>query len=103
MSDVKDQETLTVSTGTATLNSSKYQPSNDRPMVSAQFFVNSGAVRWFADGTAPSATSGVRAVGPGATFRLEGTANLVNFKATRESNSDAEVVVLYERGASGVF
>lgn len=87
------KETLTVSSTALPFTASVYNPGNGSPKaVCAVVSVNTNSVRWWADGSTPTASAGflTEAV---ASFTV-GQNNLAQFKVIRVS-SDSEVAIQY--------
>lgn len=92
-----DHQTVTVSTGIATLDPTKVAPAGALPAVRGVFTVEGGAVRFWYDGQSPTSTDG-HLYDVAEEFEIWGTENLLHWKATRATGTDGKVQVSLERG-----
>lgn len=87
------KEMLTVSSTALPFTASVWKPTNGNPpAVCAFVVVNTNSVSWWADGSTPTAASGI--ISTAAQSFSVGQSNMTTFKMIRVS-SDAEVAIQY--------
>ena len=90
-------ETLVVSTTVKTLTAGTYAPSDQRPAGYAEITVEEADLRYWKDGSTPSATAGHRRKVDTEILSLHGIHEISNFKAIREGGTDSKIRVTYFR------
>jgi len=90
------KEELTVSNTVVTLTPSVYQPTGEAPAEEAFITGEEGNVRYWLDGTDPTAESG-HLLEPGMFYTIRGLTNITQMKMIRAGTTDAKVKVTYFR------
>jgi len=90
------KEELTISSTAVSLTSSVFRPAGQTPASKAFITVETAPIRYWYDGSTPTATSGHRAEA-GAVIELEPLDDIEHFKAIAETATDALIKVTYER------
>lgn len=92
-----DTETLTVTNAVQVLTPSKYHGAINNPGGAEVAFITNygGAIRYFYDGSTPSASAG-HVLPDGGVLTLQGQNQLESFKCFRLS-VDSEITITYER------
>lgn len=88
-------ETITVSSVSIGFTAATYAPTGEQQAFAALVSLETNAIRFRSDGTAPTAAVG-HAVSAGSNIEVCGTANVRNFRMIRQS-ADATATVSYFR------
>jgi len=97
MAEAFASETKTISSTAAGLTAATYAPGTGGPQVRrALITVDSAPIRWWADGSTPTTTTG-HLSNIGDVINLAGPNDIRNFRAIRAGATDAKVQVSYER------
>jgi hypothetical protein len=97
-----DYENITVSSSVVGLSAAKIQPASGKAALAAYISIDSAYIRWRSDGGDPAAGSSGHvaydgSVAPYMSIWLTGTENLKNFRAIRDTGTDAMLRVTYYR------
>ncbi len=90
-------ETLVVSSTAKILTASVYAPADVRPARYAEITVEEADLRYWKDGTTPTATAGHRRKVDTEILSLHGIHEISNLKAIREGGTDSKIRVTYFR------
>ena len=90
-------ETLVVTNAVKTLTASVYAPDDVRSARYAEITVEEADLRYWAEGSTPSATEGHRRKVDTEILSLHSITEITNFKAIREGVTDSKIRVTYFR------
>jgi hypothetical protein len=93
-----DDEVVAVSSGQAILASAKFQPGSGEPAEYAEITIEGGDMRYRVSGSNASSTVG-HLLQAGDVLQIDGTADMVKFRATRVAADGSLQVTYYRRVA----
>jgi hypothetical protein len=90
------QETLTVDNSVTILTAATYQTGKHSDVQNCVITVEDAAIRFWTTGATPVATSSGHLVNAGDTIQLTRKHSVENFKAIRDTGTNATIQVTYE-------
>ena len=91
-----DSESLTVAASSVGFTSATYAPSGEPPAQKVVFYVETAQVRYWTDGSAPTASVGIIA-DVGDIIAVEGSSDIAGFRAIRTGGTSGVLRTIFER------